>query len=134
SPFGPGWPALGREGGPGGRPRHDGRLSRRSGLAERAAQLEEEGDQRLALADLAAVDHGHQLGQRERADLDPLVVVPLRRRWLEAGAAEDVHGLVAEAGGRVEERDLLEVAGTVPDLLLQLALGGRLRGLAGVEA
>src|SRR5262245_15800696 len=84
-----------------------------------AGSLEEQGDQRLALTDLAPIDHGVDLDGRERRHLDTLVLVALGLGRGERGRAEDVHRLVAEPRCRIEERDLAQSPGAVSDLLLQ---------------
>ena len=59
--------------------------------------FQQQRDERLAFPDLSPRHHRQRLVERERARLDALV--GLRPRWnaLEAGRAEEVHHLVAEA-------------------------------------
>ena len=52
------------------------------------------------------------------------------RARFEVGGEEEVRVLVAEAGRVVELAQLVEPTGDVPDLLLELAVGGRLGRLA----
>src|SRR5574341_833448 len=96
--------------------------------------LEQQRHQRLAYADLAAGHHGARLLAREPAQLDALVLLGARLAGREAGGAEDVHPLVAEARRGEEERDPLQAGGGEARLLLQLAARTRLRRLARVQA
>src|SRR5512132_1401059 len=95
--------------------------------SESAAQLEQP-DQRLRVAHL--VDDRVELGERADLDVDPLVLVRLRRGVRQPGGAVDVADLVGEARRGEERVQVLPFRGGLADLLRQLALGGLQRLLA----
>src|SRR5207253_445637 len=71
-------------------------------------------------------------GQRPGDDLDPLVLLALGTRLMQAGGMEEVNALVGEAGARVEAEDGLPALRSEADLLRQLALR-RLQGALAVD-
>src|SRR5512133_641593 len=95
--------------------------------SESAAQLEQP-DQRLRVGHL--VDDRVELGERPYLDVDPLVLVRLRRRVRQPGGEVDVADLVGEARRGEERVQVLPVRGSLADLLRELALGGLERLLA----
>ena len=110
------------------------RKSAFEGLSTRCAScsLQQQRDQRLPLADLAALHHPDRLVQREGRRLDLLVRLGAGRDGLEAGRPEEVHHLVAEAGRRPEDEEGLDGRRAEADFLLQLPAGAFLGRLARV--
>ena len=98
-----------------------------------ALGLEQQRDQRLAFADLSALDHVASLAEAGGEHFDPLVGLGPRRHFAQLRGAIQVHCLVAEAGGRPELRQLLEPLGAQADFFFHLAARAVLRRLAGIE-
>src|SRR3954453_15367441 len=88
---------------------------------------------RLGVVDLPArrLLHGHL--ERYALDVEDLVVLQLLLRLLEAGGEEEPDLLVGEAGGGPDPAEGLQLRRAVADLLLGLAAGAGLGGLAAVE-
>src|SRR3954454_1965822 len=95
--------------------------------SESAPQLEQP-DQRLRIGHL--VDDRVELGERADLDVDPLVLLGLRRRVRQPGGEVDVADLVGEARRGEERVQVLPLRGGLADLLRELPLGGRQRLLA----
>src|SRR2546426_1161010 len=146
--------AVGRLGGgrraaePAPRPRHRQRLlraRRRTGRQRSAALADacletlhpgglEGGDDRHAIHDLARQHQPQDVTEREGANLDEFRLVVWQLKLHHLLAQEEVSSLVHDALARVVGAHVSQPAGPIPDLLRQLALGGLLDRLPGVDS
>src|SRR5829696_1881574 len=86
-----------------------------------AAGGEEEADDGLGVVNLVGGDQLKRAREGHADDLDDLVVLVPAFGLPQLRGEEDPQPLGAEAGRRVELRELLQTAGDYPQLLLQLA-------------
>src|SRR6266403_1983124 len=94
----------------------------------------EGGDDRHAIHDLARQHQPQDVTEREGANLDEFRLVVWQFKFHHLLAQKEVSGLVHDALARVVGAHVSQPAGPIPDLLCQLALGGLLDRLPGVDS
>src|SRR2546430_12012111 len=94
----------------------------------------EGGDDRHAIHDLARQHQPQDVTEREGANLDEFRLVVWQLKLPHLLAQKEVSGLVQDALARVVGAHVSQPAGPIPYLLCQLALGGLLDRLPGVDS
>src|SRR5271165_3633631 len=89
---------------------------------------------RFPIPNLARENHLDYLRKRQQFAFDGFVLLGLRWTWRQSAGEVHRHGLVQEAGARIEEQRALPVLCAISRLLQQFALGAGERRLSRINS